>query len=111
MKVSVVITVKNEADTIESLLQSLRAQTKKPDEIIVVDAGSTDDTSKIVKRYSITYRVCDRGTNRAKGRNFGIRASRNKIIAVTDAGCRADQHWLERLTKPFKDKQVLSVAG
>lgn len=111
MRVSVVITTLNEAETIGPLLESLLEQTKKPDEIIVVDAGSTDGTVEIIKKYPITHRVCDRGTNRSKARNLGIKAAKNQIIAITDAGCTADKHWLERLTRPFKDKAVVSVAG
>lgn len=111
MKVSVVITTLNEAETIGLLLESLLAQTKKPDEVIVVDAGSTDGTRQILRQYPITHRVCDRGTNRSMARNLGIKTAKNEIIAVTDAGCTADKFWLERLTKPFQDKSVLSVAG
>lgn len=88
MKVSVVITVKNKAEPVGPLLESLRRQSKKPDEIIVKAGG-----------------------NRSQGRNAGIRAAKNEIIAVTDAGCTADKYWLERLVKPFKDKKIISVAG
>lgn len=111
MKVSVVVTIKNEAATIRPLLDSLLKQTKKPDEIIVVDAGSSDGTRGILKQYPITHRVCERGTNRSQGRNIGIKLAKNEIIAVTDAGCTADRRWLERLIRPFKDKAVVSVAG
>ena len=111
MKVSVVVTVYNEAGTIKPLLDSLLEQSLAPREIIVVDAGSTDGTVDIIKHYSITFRDRDRGTNRSKARNAGIKAAKNEIIAVTDAGCTADKYWLERLVKPFKDKNVQSVAG
>lgn len=110
-KISLVITVFNEAETIKSLLDSLFEQSLPPSEIIVVDAGSTDGTLEILRQYPITLLVCDRGTNRSTGRNLGIKAAQNEIIAITDAGCILDKHWLERLTKPFKDKTVLSVAG
>lgn len=107
MKVSVVITTLNEAQTIGALLESLLKQTKKPDEIIVVDAGSTDGTKEKIRDYLIMAK----GANRSKARNIGIKAAKNEIIAVTDAGCVADKYWLERLTRPFKDKRVVSVAG
>ena len=111
MKVSVIVTVFNEAKTIKPLLDSLFEQSLAPSEIIVVDAGSSDGTAEILKQYSITPRGCDGGTNRSTARNLGIKGAKNEIIAVTDAGCTADKHWLECLVKPFKNKSVKSVAG
>ena len=111
MKVSLIITTLNEAETIKPLLNSIFEQSLTPSEIIIVDAGSTDGTVEILKQYPITHRVCDRGTNRSVARNLGIKLAKNEIIAVTDAGCIADKHWLERLVKPFKNKAVVSVAG
>lgn len=111
MPVSVIVTTLNEAGTIKPLLDSLFEQSLTPGEIIVVDAGSADETMKILKQYQITPRGCDRGTNRSVARNLGIKMAKNEIIAVIDAGCTADKHWLERLVKPFRDKSVVSVAG
>src|SRR3972149_5204770 len=111
MKVSLIITTLNEVKTIGPLLDSINEQTLAPREIIIVDAGSTDGTLNIFKDYSITSLRCNLGTNRSTARNLGIKKAKNKIIAITDAGCTLDKHWLERLAKPFKDKTVLSVAG
>ena len=108
MKVSVIVTVLNEVKTIKPLLDSLFEQTLTPGEIIVVDAGSTDGTLEMT---TIVRSIVVKGANRSKARNEAIKLAKSQIIAVTDAGCIADKHWLERLTKPFKDKQVLSVAG
>ena len=44
MKVPVITTVKNEQTTIGSLLESLVTQTRSPDEVVIVDDGSTDET-------------------------------------------------------------------
>ncbi len=111
MKVSVVITTLNEAESINRLIDSLSYQSKKPDEIIVVDAGSKDGTRVVIKKYPQVKLITKPGFNRSRARNLGIKAAKNEIIAVTDAGCTADKYWLERLTKPFKDKAVLSAAG
>lgn len=114
MRTSVVITVLNEVQTIGPLLGSLLTQTKKPNEIIVVDAGSEDGTAEKIRLFkgAIKIRIIVvKGANRSRARNAGIRKAKNEIIAVTDAGCTADKHWLERLTKPFADEAVVSVAG
>ena len=52
--ISVVIPAYNEEKYIENCLKSLLSQEEMPDEIIVVDNNSTDQTSKIVKKYPVT---------------------------------------------------------
>jgi len=51
VRVSVIVTVKNEAKSIGLLLDSLAGQSRLPDEVIVVDGGSSDDTVRIAERY------------------------------------------------------------
>lgn len=115
MRVSVAVTTYNEERTIGALLDSLFIQTKTPDEIIIVDAGSTDQTAEIVKHYQkknkkITLLVM-KGVNRSKGRNICVDYAKNEIIAMTDAGCVARTDWLQNITKPFKNREVGLVAG
>lgn len=114
-KVSFVATILNEEKTIGGLLDSLESQTKKPDEVIIVDGGSTDKTTSIVNRYrqlkKLTYRLIKTKGNRAVGRNVGIRAAKYPVIALSDAGCILDADWLERITKPFSNKHLDAVAG
>lgn len=82
--VSVVIPAYNAARTIDATLASIRAQTAEPDEIVVVDDGSSDETSTIAERHGA--RVTRRpngGLSRA--RNTGVEAARNDWIALIDA--------------------------
>ena len=102
--VSLVLTVLNEAASIESLLISIAAQSRPPDEIIIVDGGSTDGTGAILERWRarLPLRLLDRpGVNISAGRNVGIAAARGTIVAVTDAGVRLDPDWLSKLLAPF----------
>jgi glycosyltransferase involved in cell wall biosynthesis len=104
MNVSVVMTVLNEGDSLRAVLDSLAAQTRAPDEIVVCDGGSRDNTLAILSEYSacLPLSVIEApGANIAQGRNAAIRAARSPIIAVTDAGVRCEPAWLERLTQPF----------
>ena len=48
MKVSLIATVLNGADHLEAFLGSLAAQTRAPDEVVVVDGGSTDGTASLL---------------------------------------------------------------
>lgn len=117
MKVSVVVTVLNEAESIEGLLKALANQTKKPDEIVIVDGGSTDNTVKKIQDFrpkvkNLNIMVFVRpGANIAEGRNDGIRIAKGEIIAVTDGGCVPHRDWLEKIAEPFKNRKVDVVAG
>lgn len=91
-KISFVTTFKKDSEGLQILLDSLRQQTKQPDEVIVVDGIKTR-------------------TNRAEGRNLGIRKAKGEIIAISDAGCRLDKKWLEEITRPFTDPKIDVVAG
>ena len=106
--VSVIATVKNEAQTVHRLLDSLVAQTRPPDEVIIVDGGSTDGTVAVLEEYAaggaLPLTVLARpGTNISQGRNAAIAVASGEIIASTDAGVRLSPDWLEELVSPFRE--------
>ena len=104
MRVSVIATVLNEGQAIRKLLDSVLAQTRAPDEVIIVDGGSSDDTVQIIGSYAdrLPLRVLvEPGCNISQGRNRAIEAATGEVIASTDAGVRLVPEWLEELTKPF----------
>lgn len=118
MKISVCITVFNEEGSVEALLDSLIIQTFLPDEIVIVDGGSTDNTLSVISNYKFPasnkktrLKVINKKCTRAQGRNIAVRGAKHGIIAMTDADCTASAKWLERITKPFADTSVDIVAG
>ncbi|HHX63321.1 MAG TPA: glycosyltransferase [Chloroflexi bacterium] len=105
--ISVIITVLNEADSIDGLLDSLARQTRRPDQVVVVDGGSTDGTLERLHHQAqqAPYRlvvISLPGSNISQGRNAAIGAASGDIIAATDAGVRLEDDWLERLVAPFE---------
>lgn len=94
--VSVVIPTYNRAGMLRGALQSVRWQTVKGLEIIVVDDGSTDETTRVVDDFkpSVTY-LTQRNQGVAAARNAGIRAARGRHIAFLDS----DDVWLPRKTE------------
>jgi cellulose synthase/poly-beta-1,6-N-acetylglucosamine synthase-like glycosyltransferase len=114
-KVSVAITVLNEAGHLPRLLESLAVQTRQPDEVIICDGGSTDQTLEVLAAWQASGRlpmsVLLQPGNISQGRNVAIAKATGEIIAVTDAGVRLSPQWLEKLTAPFADERVYAVAG
>ena len=111
MKVSVIATVLNEKSAIERLLASLDRQTRRPDEIVIADGGSTDGTLAILESWtsseSLPLRVLETpGANISEGRNAAISAATGDLIASTDAGVRLEDDWLEELAASFEDEQM-----
>ena len=101
MKVSLIATVKDAAAHIGAFLDSVAAQTRPPDEIVIVDGGSADGTWEILERATGVLALSDPGSNIAWGRAAAIDAAAHDVIAVTDADCVLDPDWLERLLEPI----------
>jgi cellulose synthase/poly-beta-1,6-N-acetylglucosamine synthase-like glycosyltransferase len=114
-KVSLVSTLKDEADSIGPFIHGLLRQSRLPEEIVLVDGGSTDDTVAQIERFGpsagVPIRVIQApGTNISEGRNIGIAATANEVIAVTDAGTRPQLDWLEKLVAPFESDPEVGVS-
>ncbi|MGZ8604215.1 MAG: glycosyltransferase [Actinomycetota bacterium] len=102
MKISLVATVKDAGDAIDAFLASLAVQTRAPDEVVVVDGGSTDGTRERLRRADGVTLIEEPGASIARGRNAAIDAATHDAIAVTDADCVLEPEWLERLLEPLE---------
>jgi glycosyltransferase involved in cell wall biosynthesis len=106
-KISVVATVLNEGQAVERLLKSLAAQTRLPDEVVIVDGGSTDGTQETLQAWAETQDLpltvlVEPGANISRGRNVAITAATGDVVAATDAGVRLEDDWLEVLVAPLE---------
>jgi len=116
LPVCVVVPLRNEVHALPRLWDSLREQTCPPQEIVLVDGGSTDGTPALARQLT-------RGDGRVviveagpatpgRGRNVGVRAARSEWIAFTDSGIRLDPQWLEKLVDVVRsDPEVKVVYG
>jgi glycosyltransferase involved in cell wall biosynthesis len=113
--VTLITTVYNEEASVGALLDSILAQTYRPDEFIIVDAGSTDRTAEIISEYiarGLSARlIVEAGASRARGRNLAIQHAKGEVIASIDAGCTAEPTWLAELLARFEEEDPPEVVG
>lgn len=96
MKVSAVIPVYNNARFIARTLESVLAQSRPADEIIVVDDGSTDNSAEVIKGFGQKVRyIYQENAGASVARNTGIHAAKHEWIAFLDG----DDEWLEDYLK------------
>lgn len=110
MKITVVIPTFNEERTISKCLQSLMEQEVKPDEIIVVDNNSTDDTAKIAKAFFVRV-VKETHQGMIPARNRGFNEAQGDIIARTDSDTILPKDWIKKIKYDFENNQVDGVTG
>lgn len=112
MKVSVYIPCFNGEQHIALCIASLLTQSHAPDEIVVVDDGSTDRSAEIAATYPIKLVRHDRNMGLAAARNTGISQTSGDIVASIDADCCASRGWLKRLVRTLDhNPHVIGVAG
>ncbi len=115
--ISVVICAHNEQDWITHTLSSLLVQNRRPDEIVVVDNASTDQTGVVVRQFIAEHpdqkillvEEPKKGLHIA--RETGWRAAHGDLIAGTDADITFPADWLQRIAAAFEDPAVGAVTG
>ncbi len=113
-QVSVIATVLNEGESIRALMDSFVAQSRQPDELVIVDGGSTDNTLSVIESYQdrLPLRVIvSAGANISAGRNIAIAAAKGPVIASTDAGVKLSPEWLAALIAPFESENPPQVVS
>ena len=113
MRISVLIPVYNEARTILEILKKVEA-TNIADEIIVIDDGSTDGTSDILRQApKDKYKIVYKEKNRSKGNAIreGLKLVTGDIVIVQDADLEYDPNDYPALVKPIVSGKASIVYG
>jgi glycosyltransferase involved in cell wall biosynthesis len=97
--ISAIVPVRNAAAFVQHALASVFAQSRPPDEVVVVDGASSDGTLDIVAGFAGVRVVNQKGRGLADARNLGITATTGDLVAFLDA----DDRWL-----PDKSARQLS---
>ena len=114
MKISVIATVKNEGAVIRPLFDSLKKQTRQPDEIVICDGGSSDNTVEVMneyRQYLPLKIIIAPGSNISQGRNTAIKHATGPIITSTDAGVVLSSDWVAELVRPIEEDGAQVVSG
>lgn len=115
LPVSLIATVLNERGSIERLLTSIARQTRRPEEIVFVDGGSTDGTLEALHRAAAenpAMRVLGLpGSNIAEGRNAAVKEARHDVLLVTDAGVVLPDDWVEALSTVILERPDVDMVG
>ena len=110
MKISVVIPAYNAARFLPRCLKSVFAQTFKPEEVIVVDDGSTDNTSMLATELGARV-VGRRNGGISAARNTGILSASSEWVALLDADDMWTAEKLERQAASIRPETVLVYTG
>jgi glycosyltransferase involved in cell wall biosynthesis len=109
-KVSVIVLTKNSATTVHKSLESIFNQTRKPDEVIVIDGNSADNTLKIVKQFPVKL-FLEPGLGYGHARNIGVKKSEGDILFFIDSDCYAEPQWIEKTLPHFNNPEIAGVTG
>ncbi len=102
MKISVIVTTYNSPDFLRKVLDSLLVQSRMPDEVIIADDGSGEETAAVVRTFTekapfAVHHVWqqNKGFRAARIRNKAILKSSGDYIVLLDGDCVVNRHFVE----------------
>ncbi len=107
--VSVIITTRNSSRTLDKCLKSIKEQTYKNIELIVIDNNSTDNTKRIARKY--TKKVFNKGPERSAQRNYGAKKANGKYLLIHDSDIYFNRNTVKEcvLLAERKNKKVIII--
>lgn len=114
LKISIIIPCHNEEKSIRNCVQSCFNQTRKFDEIIVINDGSTDRSGEILKQFGNQIKVITIAVatgNKSYAQERGIKYVKGDVFVATDGDTILDTHFVEAIEKDFQDPRVMAVGG
>ena len=103
--VSIIITTRNEEKLLERLIRSIKKQSYKNKEIIIVDNNSSDSTIEVIKRLKVA--AYNFGPERSAQRNFGAGVSKGKHLLFLDADMELTKNVIKECVEVVKRNKVI----
>jgi len=110
-KVSLYIPCYNAEAFLPLCLEAVFVQTRQPEEVIVVDDGSTDSTVAVASHYPVKIVRHEKNRGLAAARNTGVKASSHSLVASLDSDCVPRPSWLEKLLDCMENDHLAGVGG
>ena len=113
MRISVIIPTLNAGESFQRLLDTLKNQNVKPDEILIVDSQSTDDTCETARKAGVRLiEIERRHFDHGGTRDMAFRKAEGDIVIfMTQDALPASPDWIGNLIAPLQDPQVAAVGG
>jgi glycosyltransferase involved in cell wall biosynthesis len=108
---SVIVCAYNEAGYLSSCLHSVLAQTRPPDEIVVVNNASSDATREVAARVAGIKIVNEPRKGLVRARETARLHSSGDVLVYLDADCRPPLRWLERIAQEFERAAPVALSG
>lgn len=110
--ISVIVCAHNEAQYLPACLRSLLAQSRVPDEILVINNASTDSTRAVAEAVPCVRVVDEPRKGLVVARETGRLAATGDVLVYIDADCRAPLTWLARIERRFlADPSLIALSG
>jgi glycosyltransferase involved in cell wall biosynthesis len=110
--ISAIVCAYNEASVLSPCLHSLLSQTRPPDELIVINNASTDETGALARAVPGVRVLDEPRKSLVVARETARQAAAGDVLAYVDADCRAPLQWLERIERRFERAPALvAVTG
>lgn len=111
LTLSLVIPVYNEEHHLRACLDAVAAQTEMPDEVLIIDNNSTDDTVEIAACYSFVRIIKEKKQGVVYARNTGFNAAKSTVIGRIDADTLLPPNWAAIVRGAFNNQITDAVTG
>ena len=111
-RISVIICAHNEAAYLAACLHSILAQTRRPDELLVINNASTDPTRSVAEQIPFVRVIDEPRKGLVVARETGRGHAAGDLLVYMDADCRAPLTWLERIQRRFEaDPSLVALSA